>query len=74
MGKRRTIHVETLRAKVNSMIAASTCSPPERLAMANVLETVLHDTGNYRGFAYLDAKFDMYGELVSGDESRRKYF
>jgi hypothetical protein len=41
--------------------------------MACVLETVLMDTGNYRGFRYLDAVFES-GNLVSGDESRREYF
>ena len=71
---RKTIPVGTLTAKINSMLALSTCSPVERLAMANVLEAVLHDTGNYRGFRCLDAKFDESGQLVSGDESRRYYY
>jgi hypothetical protein len=71
---RKTIPVETLTAKVNSMLALSTCSPVERLAMADVLEAVLHDTGNYRGFGYLDAKFNESGKLVSGDDSRRRYY
>lgn len=71
--QRRTLRVDDLRAKVNAMLATSTCSPAERGAMATVLESVLHDTGNYRGFRYLDATF-RDGELISGDESRRAYY
>lgn len=71
---RKMFQVDALRTNVNSMLAGSTCSPAERIGMASVLESVLHDTGNYRGFRYLDAKFDENGVCFSGDESRRGYY
>jgi hypothetical protein len=70
----KTIKVAALTEKINSMLAESTCTPGERLSMVGILESVLHETGNYRGYRYLDAKFDERGECVSGDPSRRWYY
>lgn len=50
---RKTISVETLRVKVNEMLAKSTCSPDIRKGMMGLLEYALHETGNYNGFSYL---------------------
>lgn len=55
---RKTYNVNGLRLKVNAMIAAHATNCPDdtatRKGMAAVLEFVLHDTDNYRGFSYLD--------------------
>ena len=50
---RKTVNVSTLLDMVNDMIATSTCSADGRAGMAAVLNRVLHETGNYRGFRYL---------------------
>lgn len=50
---RKTCNVEAMRNEVNTMLADSTCSPEQRMGMCQVLETMLHATGNYNGFTYL---------------------
>lgn len=58
MGKRKTIPVERLIEIVNNMLAAdadlvSDKATNRRSGAMVVLEAVLHETGNYRGFRYL---------------------
>jgi hypothetical protein len=87
--KRSTFRVDDLKDTINKCLRESTCSPLERDAMSSILESVLMDSGNYRGFRYL-----TYSEVPLGcepgieeqqgsdgilsftypDESRRKYF
>ena len=50
---RKTVNVEALTVTINRMLAVSTCSAEMRHGMINVLEGVLHDSGNYRGYRYL---------------------
>jgi hypothetical protein len=50
---RKTINVDELRDKTNEMLAKSTCSPDVRQGTIDILEYVLHETGNYKGFRYL---------------------
>jgi hypothetical protein len=59
---RKTFDVNQVVLKVNEMLAISTCSPEVRQGAMNVLETVLHETGNYRGFRYL-----LQGEVPAGE-------
>lgn len=54
MARRKTVNVDDLRVQVNDMLRLSTCSREMRCGMRGILETVLHNTGNYRGFRYLD--------------------
>jgi hypothetical protein len=62
MAKRKTIKVEQLVEIVNDMLKNSLEESKERRQGAmNVLEAVLHDTGNYNGFRYLLAE-----EIVDG--------
>ena len=74
---RKSYPVETLRVKVNTMLSAS---KPEaiscRLTMASLLENVLMDTGNYKGFQYLASELTVNGTGLrpGADESRRRYF
>jgi len=53
---RKTVNVADLIVDVNYTLSQSTCSPDVRQGAINVLEYVLHATGNYRGFRYLTAK------------------
>lgn len=69
MPKRQTIKVNDLRIMVNGMIADSVDEVKEgRVALSVLLEKVLHETGNYRGFRYAD------GNLGETDDTRRVYF
>ncbi len=46
-----------------------------RRAVASVLESVLHDTGNYGGFSYINADGTYLTDFIEGqtDETRRAY-
>lgn len=59
---RKTFDVNALTVTVNEMCANSTCSPEVRQGAMNVLEHVLHESGNYRGFQYLGADKVPAGE------------
>lgn len=60
---RKTVNVDQLRVKINEMLAGSTCSPDIRRGMMNTLEFVLHETGNYHGFMYLNQAQVPEGQL-----------
>lgn len=54
MAKRKTFNVSDLVDTVNQMLVESKADAQERRQGAmNVLEQVLHSTGNYKGFRYL---------------------
>jgi hypothetical protein len=59
MTKRKTFDVETLRHIVNDVLANmagdSVSEKQYRKGMMFLLEDVLHETGNYRGFQYLSS-------------------
>ena len=65
---RKTIEVGTLLRRVNFFLASDRSTPDEREVMCTFIEGVLMDTGNYRGYAYLDTA------EVEGNGSRRHYF
>ena len=84
---RVTISIQLLKDEVNKMIAQSTCEPLVREGMANVLETALLKSGNYKGFRYLNEFEVPTGEKAGcyftgpemkvtfegADETRRAY-
>ena len=74
--KRKTFKVKDLVDKMNSRLENSTCSPEARFGMISVLESILHETGNYAGFNYLESgEVGESGYVESfGDESRRFYY
>jgi len=70
---RKTIDVADLRNYVNSMLKDSNNEPESaagRAALATLLERVLMNTGNYRGFAYLPPLNEGF---TNADDTRRKY-
>ena len=74
---RKTIAVDDVRVIANRMLADSIDDVREgRIAVTVMLERVLHDTGNYRGFQYLPGvvSHDVSPPEVIGDETRRRYF
>jgi len=59
--KRKTFKVLDLVNSVNERLRVSTCSPEARHGMCSLVEEVLHSTGNYDGFRYLNV-----GEVPRG--------
>ena len=49
---RKTIPVAELAHKLQHAISQNTISEDERRSLVWALETVLHDSGNYRGFQF----------------------
>lgn len=49
---KKTIEVKTLKDRVNKYLSLDSISQVEKSAMAHILETILHDTDNYKGFSY----------------------
>jgi len=71
---RKTVAIDTLKARVNRDLARESGTDEARLAVAYVLESMLHETGNYRGFRYLEVTVDADGKVQIGNETRREYF
>lgn len=66
---RKTITVDSLKSRVNHMLAESVPEVKEgRIALHVLLEGVLMDTGNYHGFRYTD------GNNGETDDTRRTYY
>ena len=65
---RKTVEVGTLLRRVNFFLANDRSTAEEREVMCTFIEGVLHDTGNYRGYRYLDTS------EIEGNGSRRHYF
>ena len=65
---RKTVEVGTLLRRVNFFLASDKSNADEREVMCTFIEGVLHDTGNYRGYRYLDT------DQIEGNGSRRHYF
>ena len=83
--KRTTLEVETIKAKANAALAGDYGDAGYRAGIASLLETVLHATGQYKGFNHLgwmNGGCDAWraaGEPKDnapfiGDESRRYYY
>ena len=85
---RKTIDVETVKLRANRALTdaaphqnetmGATCAQIFRQGIAVVLEDVLHESGNYRGFQYADpnGQRNERGFLIEGtyDDSIRRYF
>lgn len=86
--KRSTIKVSFVIEKANAFIRNSADSDKDRrLGIASLLEAILFETNNYRGYSYLtetDMKNSLNGKIPGisenqfgndrmMDESRRKY-
>lgn len=67
---RKTIAVGTLLHRLNYFLKNDRGTADEREIMISFVEGILHDTGNYRGYRYIDGPD---GE-VDGLGSRRFYY
>ena len=73
--KRKTIEVAAVREMANAMLANSDDDRTEgRVGVALLLERVLHDTGNYKGFRYLHYLDESRPNHRTDDETRRYYY
>lgn len=67
---KKTASVAKLLYMANSYLASSGSDRAGRVAIANFIEGVLHDTGNYRGFAVKEgAEIPIYR-----DDSPHRHF
>ena len=79
---KKTIQVEWLKEKTNEFLALSAPEMKEqRFGMAAILEAVLFETHNYKGYGfnateYLPAELQTTDQVLREgyDESRRRYF
>jgi hypothetical protein len=69
---RKTVEVGTLLYRLNYFLKHDVGSVDERDVMCSFVEGILHDTGNYEGYRYLDAK--EYPGEAEGLGTRRFYF
>jgi hypothetical protein len=69
---RKTIEVGRVLRFANNLLAAPGSTADERESVCAVIETVLMETDNYRGFAYLPK--EQYPNEVVGIGTRRRYF
>jgi len=53
MKMKKTFKVENFKNIINEKLALTSINQDEKKALTVVLERVLHDTNNYRGFNYL---------------------
>jgi hypothetical protein len=65
--KRKTIDVAAVKDRANKFFTDSTCGTEARKMMMCFIEGVLMDTGNYRGFTYVDG-------WPCEDETRVRYY
>ena len=72
MAKRKTFDVEKFKEQANNALQVSkgVIGPKERVGIYLTLETVLHETGNYKGYGYLTRNDVPAGELpgINTDE------
>ena len=54
MKSRKTIEVEKIKEQLNKFLANGTLSPDFRQGVIFSLEEILWQTGNYKGFRYLE--------------------
>ena len=85
MRAKKTIAVERVKNLVNAYLKGENSSTEGRRAVTALLEIILHETGNYNGFNYLEwlsggsARWREDGcpsntHPYIGDESRVEYF
>ena len=69
---RKTVEVGKVLKMANSFLAAEHTNADEREAICAMIEGILFETGNYRGYAYLNNESALADPLGAG--SRRHYF
>lgn len=83
---RKTVDVADLKEWINTILDPSECpalNADNRETAACILSNVLHDSGNYRGFRFLDTTTtymagpgdgSVIEDIRIGDETARHYY
>lgn len=79
---RKTVSVDEVRVRANAALAARDSftrdgidTKSQRWGVIFMIESILHATGNYHGYQYLDSEFAAPGVFRNGyDDTRRRYF
>ena len=71
---RKTIEVGKVLRIANNFLAAKHTTAEERESVAAVIEAILFETDNYRGFAYLPKENYAHETGFEHDGTRRRYF
>ncbi len=75
---RKTIPVDDLKTWTNDFNTNPSTTPQERIAINWMMERVLHDTGNYKGFQWIlpGGLRVPTGDIMDNkyDDSRRRYY
>ena len=71
---RKTIEVGKVLRMVNTFLAAKHTTADERESVCAVMEAILFETDNYRGFAYLPKENYAHETGFEHDGTRRRYF
>jgi len=71
---RKTIEVGKVLRIANNFLAAKHTTAEERESVAAVIEAVLFETDNYRGYAYLPKENYTHEVGFEHDGTRRRYF
>ena len=79
MKSRKTVEINSVLKTANHFLATSPdASKGERQGVINLANSLLHESGNYRGFAYIEGKGivrnpDPHGFHVYPDETRLQF-
>lgn len=71
---RKTVSVESVKNTVNEMLANPNVTFDARVSVSVLLESVLMDTDNYKGFRYLEWDYGQNRVKVGSDDFRRFYY
>jgi hypothetical protein len=72
---RKTISVEKVKSKANNLLSNPDVIMEEKLGVITMIESILHETDNYRGFMYLNLDDDGSAPKLGTDGwVSRKYF
>lgn len=67
---KKTININDLKDRINNSLKSIDLSLQEKSSLANLLEAILHETGNYKGFMFLNHKEGT----PTWEDYTRKYF
>ena len=72
---KKTVPVDQVKKFVNSWLSSDAFSQEEKKGMIATLETILHATGNYHGFTYVNMTKDSDGayQILPNTEYSRIY-
>lgn len=80
---RKTVDVREILDRANDYLSSAGTLPEHRAGVASLLEVILHETGNYRGYNLLGTEYagpgnepdETYPVLRKGfDDTRRHYY